>query len=159
MSDRAPAETKPLVHTMEAQHAGLEQALNSLKAKTADWRASCAAPERNALVDAATELLELIAEHLELEERAVLSLIDEYLTEEEWKALGGEGLKKFTIAEIYISFGMILNGASPEQVKIMSDAIPSEPWAVFSVAGPPAYAKYAARVFGLTNSDAEPTDG
>jgi hypothetical protein len=95
---------------------------------------------------AAAELLVLIAEHLELEERKVLSLIDRYLTAKEWDAVGGSGLKKFSFSEIKVSFGMILNGAAPEQAQIMRNTLPRVPWLIFSFLGPRAYVKYAARL-------------
>ena len=89
--ERVPDEIDPLIYTMETQHAGLAQALDDLGAKAAGWRKTCAVPERDALAGAATDLLLRIAEHLDLEERQVLPLIDKYLTEKEWKQVGGSG--------------------------------------------------------------------
>jgi Hemerythrin HHE cation binding domain len=144
--ERCPAETNPLVHTMEAQHDGLDRALKSLEAKAADWRRTSAARERDDLADAATDLLARISEHLDLEERQVLPLIDAYLTEQEWQEVGGSGMKKMTFGQIKVAFGMILHDAGPEQVKIMRDTLPRVPWMVFSLVGPRAYVKYAARL-------------
>jgi hemerythrin-like domain-containing protein len=144
--ERCPTETEPLIFTMESQHHGLAQALDELAAMAADWRKTCAAPERDALAGAATYLLVRIAEHLDLEERKVLSLIDTYLTEKEWKQVGGSGLKKFAFRELTVSFGMILHDATPEQVAIMRATIPRGPWMVFSLLGPRAYVKYARRL-------------
>jgi hypothetical protein len=131
---------------MEAQHHGLAQALDEIKAKAIAWRTTCAVRERDALADAATELLVRIAEHLDLEEREVLSFIDRYLTEKEWKEVGGSGLKKMSFRQITVAFGMILNGATPEQVKIMRDTLPRVAWTIFSFVGPRAYVKYAERL-------------
>jgi hemerythrin-like domain-containing protein len=89
--ERVPVKIDPLILTMEAQHAGLAQALDGLAAKAAGWRKTSAVPERGALASAATDLLLRIAEHLDLEEREVLPLIDQYLTEKEWKQVGGAG--------------------------------------------------------------------
>ena len=155
--ERAPAETDPLIFTMESQHVGLAEALDSLGAKAVDWRRTGAAAERDLVADAATELLPRIAEHLELEERKVLSLIDKYLTEKEWQQVGGSGLKKFSFGELKVAFGMILNEARPEQVKIMRDTIPRAPWMLFSVLGPRAYVKYAARLHSASVSSTHTT--
>ncbi len=144
--ERVPVETDPLILTMEAQHEGLAQALDDLAARAAEWRTTCAAPERDAVAVAATDLLPRIAEHLDLEERKVLSLIDRYLTQKEWARVGGSGLKKFPYAKLKISFGMILNETTPEQVQIMRDTIPRVPFMIFSLLGPRAYVKYAARL-------------
>jgi hemerythrin-like domain-containing protein len=146
--ERGPVETNPLVHTMEAQHDALDQALQNLEAKANAWRETSAVPERDALADAATVLLVRIAEHLDLEERELLPLIDKYLTEKEWQEVGGAGMKKVPFAQVKVAFGMILNGAKPEQVKIMRDTIPRVPWAMFSFLGPRAYVKYIERLRG-----------
>ncbi len=144
--ERIPTNIDPLIMTMEAQHAALAQALDDLAAKAAAWRATSAGPERDALAGAATELLGRIAEHLGMEEREVLPLIDKYLTEKEWKKVGGSGLKKMSFGQLKVAFGMILNGAGPEQVTIMRDTLPLPAWTFFSLTGPRAYVRYAARL-------------
>jgi hemerythrin-like domain-containing protein len=154
--ERGTAETNPLIHTMEAQHDGLYQALKNLEAKAVDWRKTSAVQERDALAGAATDLLLPIAEHLDLEEREVLPLIDKYLTEKEWKEIGGSGMKKMSFGQVKVAFGMILNDAKPEQVKIMQDTIPRAPWTIFSFLGPRAYVKYAERLHSA-NVSARPT--
>lgn len=144
--ERVPVKIDPLIFTMETQHQGLAQALDDLAAKAADWRKTSAVQERDALAAAATELLVRIAEHLDMEEREVLPLIDKYLTEKEWKQVGGSGLKKMSFGQLKVAFGMILHDANPEQVTIMRDTIPRAPWTFFSLTGPRAYAKYAERL-------------
>ena len=144
--ERVPHEIDPLIYTMETQHAGLAQALDDLGAKAADWRKTSAVPERDALAGAATDLLVRIAEHLDLEEREVLPLIDKYLTDKEWKEVGGSVLKKMSFGQLKVAFGMILSDASPEQVRIMRDTIPRAPWMIFSFVGPRAYVRYEERL-------------
>jgi hemerythrin-like domain-containing protein len=144
--ERCPTEVEPLIFTMESQHHALALALDDLAARASEWRASGAVPERDALAAAATELLVRIAEHLDLEELKVLSLIDRYLTEKEWKQVGGSGLKKMSFAQLKVAFGMILDDAPPEHVRTMRDTIPRAPWMLFSALGPRAYTKYAARL-------------
>ena len=146
--ERIPVNIDPLILTMEDQHAALAKALDDLKVKAGEWRKTCSVQERDAVADAATELLARIAEHLNQEEREVLPLIDRYLTEKEWKKVGGSGLKKMSFGQLKVAFGMILNEATPDQVKIMRDTIPLAPWTLFSVVGPRAYAKYAQRLRG-----------
>jgi hemerythrin-like domain-containing protein len=146
--ERCPAAIDPLIFTMESQHVGLAEALDSLAASSVAWRRSAAEPEREALADAATALLARIAEHLDLEELKILSLIDAHLTEKEWKQVGGSGLKTMKFGQLTVAFGMILDQASPEQVAIMRATIPAAPWAVFSLVGPRSYARYSRRLAG-----------
>jgi hemerythrin-like domain-containing protein len=155
--ERCPTETEPLIFTMESQHHGLAQCLDCLETKALDWRNTSAVAERNAVASAATDLLPRIAEHLDLEERKVLSLIDTYLTDKEWKQVGGSGLKKMSFSQLKVAFGMILHDATPEQVKIMRDTIPLVPWTVFSLVGPRAYAKHSRRLYGGATTPAHPT--
>jgi hemerythrin-like domain-containing protein len=150
--ERVPAEIDPLIHTMEAQHEGLAQALNTLDAKAVAWRKTAAVQERNTLADAATDLLARIAEHLDLEELKVLALIDKYLTDKEWKKVGGSGLKSMSFGQLKVAFGMILYGANPEQVRVMRNTIPRIPWTIFSFLGPRSYVRYAERLHGANVS-------
>jgi hemerythrin-like domain-containing protein len=144
--ERCPAEAEPLIFTMESQHHGLALALDSLAAQAVEWRRTSAMQEREALAGAATELLMRIAEHLDLEELKVLSLIDTYLTEKEWKEVGGSGLKSMSFGQLQVAFGAILHDATREQVKIMRDVIPRPAWIVFSLLGPRAYARHTRRL-------------
>lgn len=152
--ERIPGGIDPLIYTMEAQHEGLATALDALAAQAAQWRITSAAAERDAVAGAAADLLTRIAEHLDLEEREVLALIDQYLTKKEWDQVGGSGLKKFSFSELQVSFGMILNQATPAQVRIMRNVIPRVPWLLFSFLGPRAYVRYAARLHSATGSAA-----
>ncbi len=144
--ERVPTEVDPLVYTMEAQHEGLARALDDLAATADAWRASSAAADRDAVVRTSTDLLLRIAEHLDLEEREVLPLIDRYLTEKEWEQVGGSGLKAMSFRQLTVAFGMILDGASAEQATIMRNTLPRVPWTIFSLVGPRAYVRYAGRL-------------
>jgi hemerythrin-like domain-containing protein len=150
--ERCPTEVEPLIFTMESQHHALALALDDLATRATDWRRTGAVADRDALAEAATSLLARIAEHLDLEELKVLSLIDKYLTDKEWKQVGGSGLKKMSFAQLKVAFGMILDDASPENVQTMRDTIPRGPWLLFSVLGPRAYSKYAKRLIGAAVS-------
>ena len=144
--ERCPTETEPLIFTMESQHHALAMGLDDLAAKAVEWRATSAARERDALAGAATHLIPLITEHLDLEESKVLSLIDMYLTEKEWKQVGGSGLKKMSFGQLQVAFGTILHDALPADVAIMRDTIPRPAWLMFSLLGPQPYAKHARRL-------------
>ena len=149
--ERGPAEIDPLVHRMEAQHPALAVALDDLGAKAGEWRKTSAVQQRGAVATAATDLLLRIAEHLDLEERKMLPLIDTYLTEKEWKQIGGHGLKEMSFGQLKVAFGTILYEATPDQVQIMRDTIPRPAWVLFSIIGPRAYAKYVRRLYDATD--------
>jgi hypothetical protein len=54
---RTPAETQPLIFAMESQHQGLAEALDLLEVKAIELRTTTRIRERDALVNAATDLL------------------------------------------------------------------------------------------------------
>jgi hypothetical protein len=150
--ERVPTEIDSLIHTMEDQHAGLAKGLDGLAAAAGSWRETTAAQERTVVADAATALLPRITEHLDLEERRVLTLIDTYLTDTEWKRVGGSGLKKMSFGQSTVAFGMILADAKPAQVQVMRATLPRIPWTIFSFLGPRSYIRYAARLQGAADS-------
>ncbi|MFY9931355.1 MAG: hypothetical protein WAK82_25485 [Streptosporangiaceae bacterium] len=51
-----------------------------------------------------------------------------------------------SFGQLKVAFGMILDGAGPEQVTSMRDTLPLPAWTFFSLTGPRAYVKYAARL-------------
>jgi hemerythrin-like domain-containing protein len=145
---RVSTELEPLVRTMEAQHRDLDRVLTDLTATSARWRATASASERDGTAAAADQVIAVLFEHLVLEEREVLPLIDEHLTHEEWQVVGETALKGLPKDKLPVSFGMALYEAGPSTREIMKAEIPRVPWAIFSRVGPRAYSRYAKRIYG-----------
>jgi hemerythrin-like domain-containing protein len=146
--NRAPARSDAVIHTMQAQHLGLAQALDRLAATAFTWRTSSSVQDRNTVVEEAGDLLPRITEHLDLEERCALHLIDAHLTANEWRTVGEEGFGGMTFRQLQIAVGMILHDATPVKAAILRDAMPLAPWLLFSVLGPRAYLHHIERLGG-----------
>jgi hypothetical protein len=150
LHERAPAALAPIVDVMETQHHGLDLALRALEAGAARWRETADVKERDALVEAAAAVHERLTEHLDLEEKEVLRLIDEHLTGPEWAevaAATGEHIPKDKFAVV---FGMGLYDANAQMEGLLKAPIPAATWDAFVGPARHAYADYAQRIFGTS---------
>jgi hypothetical protein len=139
---RGPQDVAPIVELMESQHKGVDTALQAVEQKTAMWRESAIATDRDALADAVEEILQPLGEHLDTEEKNILPLIDRYLTAEEWADVGNKGLVNVPRSKVPVLFGMMLRDASDVHLKLFKEAIPTPVFAVMSRVGPIAYKRY-----------------
>jgi hemerythrin-like domain-containing protein len=124
LRERLP-EHHPLFDTMDAQHGEVNARLDTTGALLTAWRAT-ADPAVGA--DLAAELRDLrvaLVEHLDLEEREVLAMIDNHLSPEEWGALGQR-----SFAELGPVKGMTV-------LSMMAEESPDEEWATFVANLPP----------------------
>ncbi len=72
LRDRLAIEDTALLEVVEAQHAGIEQALNRVDTVRASWVEHADTQSRSTLVEALLSLYRLLTEHLEAEERHLL---------------------------------------------------------------------------------------
>lgn len=155
--ERGAAEVAPLVETMEAQHDGLDKALKDLHIKAASWGESASRADSDSVAAAVETLLPHLREHLDTEEATLLSLIDKYIYEDEWKQVGGSSMTSLPKSMLGVSFGMALYEADAEMVGVIKYSLPAVPWAIFSRIGPPSFRRYARKIHGTatpTRSDA-----
>lgn len=148
LQERAPAALAPIVATMEFQHGALDAALQELEARSERWRLTADAAERDTLAGAAGDVYTALTEHLDLEEREVLSIIDEHLTDPEWAAVAAATGEKIAAPMMPVVMGMALYDANPEMERLLRAPIPDTTWVPFSGTARQAYADYSDRVFG-----------
>ena len=146
--ERCPAQVQPLVETMEAQHERIDQDLRELLACARRWRNGGDATEQGTLAALVERLLPPLREHLALEEAEILPLIDQYLTDAEWRATVAASTGKLPITKAPVAMGMLLQHADAEMLQVMRAAVPAVFWTVFRPLGTRAYRRYAKRVRG-----------
>jgi hemerythrin-like domain-containing protein len=151
LKERVSADLGPLVQTMENQHHGLDRVLTDLVDQAANWRTTAAAGARDQLAATADTLITVLFEHLVLEEREILPLIDRHLAEEEWALVGKAALDGLPKPMLPVVAGMTLYEADPEARRIIKDEVPAVMWWVLSPVAPRAYRRYAKRVYGTPN--------
>ena len=143
---RGGDEPRALAETMTLQHEQIDAALTHLATAVADLAAHPSRAGAIVAADAARSALEIVQEHLALEEARVLVLIDHYLTQEEWAAVAGHGMENLDESMFPVMFGMLLEDMSPRMYDIFSAAIPEPVIGPMTAAGPPAYAQYLSQL-------------
>lgn len=105
-----------LVRRMEAQHRRLGQLLTEVGRLLPRWRRTADAADRDRLTELFGQASGLLAEHLDEEEREILPLVSEHLTQDEWDALGTRGQETMRdIGRPFLLVGAILEEASPTE--------------------------------------------
>jgi hypothetical protein len=143
---RCPEESKPDVESMERQHRHLHTFLDAVSEKAASYRDSRDAKTREDFAQSVDALLAPLEEHLCAEEREILPLIDRYLTNAEWAAVGEHGLPQLTPRQVPLVFGMMLRVATEEQRALLAQNVPSEVFSHMIQVAPQELATYERRL-------------
>jgi hemerythrin-like domain-containing protein len=148
LRSRLPAQAMAHLDEAEAQHAGLDQALNRVRTARRTWVERVDDESRDALVATLQTLHRLLAEHLDAEERTLLPLAAAHLTEFEWAAVGEAGAAAIPKSKMPLVFGMFAYEGDPAVLAGMLSAAPALPRMVLPRIAPLAYARRAAQVHG-----------
>ena len=145
---RVPEELAPIVHLMEAQHAGVEGTLATIGELLPRWRATADAGLRERLAEQYDALYVALAEHLDAEEQRLLPIAARALTQAEWDALGEEGRRRGNRREDPLVLGMFAYEGDPAVfARILADA-PRPVRALLARLGRRAFRKHAQRIHG-----------
>ena len=146
--ERVPADIAPLVHTMESQHAVVDDIQEQITPLLARWRESAAEVDRQRLADLHDRLHAALVEHLDLEEAEMLPVVARTLSWDEWHELSVRGRASTPKDEQLITIGGFAYDADPRAfAAMMSDAPPPVRWAIPRL-GRRAYRRYAMKVYG-----------
>ena len=104
--ERAP-ERADLIARMQADHAGLADALEESERRLAAWRDEPDIDRGASLAAALATLGVLCAAHFDAEERMVLPLAAEVCTVEEWGELPGHAMRSFSGDRIWLILGLV----------------------------------------------------
>lgn len=134
-----------LVDRMEAQHAAVASAIESTRRSLESWEAG---GDADALVRAFDAVAERLAEHLAEEERDVVPLIAQHLTQDEWENVGKLSFSKFRPNQRFTAMGEMEATASPEESTRMSADLPAPVRLIWRVVGRRKYDKFMAALRG-----------
>ncbi|WP_431968987.1 hemerythrin domain-containing protein [Actinacidiphila sp. bgisy160] len=148
LRDRAGDRLGSVVELLESQHEEIDALMAEASSELNVWRGDPSVARSNALADVLERLASRLRDHLEIEERDVLSLASEYLTAEEWHQFGDHAINGLPKSKLPIIFGMLASLAEPEVVTLMLSSAPLVPRLLMPVLGPRAYARHARRIFG-----------
>ena len=143
------ADHAALLDDMEAQHRGIDPALELAEAAGASWAASADPEHREAFAAAIEGFCTSLVAHLDQEESDILPLAQEHLSEEEWSMLAKHAIATTPKADLVKGLGGILEDATPDERAMMLAVIPTVPKLLYNAFGKRAYVKEATAVRGV----------
>ncbi|WP_019632428.1 DUF4267 domain-containing protein [Actinomadura atramentaria] len=135
-----------IVLRMEEQHSRVEASLAAVAERSAAWRASASAADRDALVAALAHHRTVLIEHLDDEETNLLPLAERHLTAAEWDAQGEHFVATATKMQALTFLGVILEDATPEERAMMLGGLPGPVRLIWKTVGQRRYANLMRRV-------------
>jgi hemerythrin-like domain-containing protein len=137
-----------LIDRMEAQHEGVADAMDATRRLLATWRESPGGETTQALAALLATISERLTEHLTEEERDVLPLIAEHISQAEWEHLGRTSFGKFTPKQRFVATGEMLATATPAEADRMMGGLPAPIRLVWWLVGRRSYDRFMSRVRG-----------
>ena len=143
-----PAGGQALLDAAEAQHAGIDRVLDQVNTARGQWRNEVDDTSRDSLIAALHRLHELLAEHLDTEERTLLLLAAAHLTRGQWAAVGAAGAASIPKSKMLLVFGMFSYEGDPDVVTDMLHSAPPPARVMVPLIAPRIYARHAKRIHG-----------
>jgi len=139
---RAPKEIDPVVQLAEGHHQALDDLLTEAGKRLETWRHSVAGEDGAALALTLRRLVVQAFEHMGLEERLVLPVVERHIFATEWAAMEEHALGAYSPDEAVLLVGMVMY---EESIESIGATFPAE---VVELA-PQVYAAYCERVQGI----------
>jgi hemerythrin-like domain-containing protein len=139
-----------LVERMEEQHAKLHDGIEDVRRRVAAWLDRPSTECGSALSTAIIDMLQKLEEHLDEEERDVVPLIAQHVTEKEWERAGRSAFDKFTPAQRFIALGQMLEVATPAEAAAMVANLPAPVRMLWALGGKRRYRRYVSSFRGGT---------
>jgi hemerythrin-like domain-containing protein len=138
---RAPREVDSVVHLLESQHEVLDVLLDEVSTRLGGWTDGADSGDGEALATILQRLAAAVYEHMGLEEKLALPLVERHVFAAEWEEMVAAGA-----AEIPPEVGPILVGMLMYEGGV--EVVPPEMRDVLGEMAPKAYAGYCERVHG-----------
>lgn len=135
-----------VVLRMELQHEAVAATLDRISAVLPAWSASAGAADRAELVAALRAHYTALVEHLDDEERFVLTLIAEHLTVAEWERPRERFAAEIPLHRQLLFLGAMLEDATAEERAGMLAGMPRPVRLAWSLAGRPWYTVHMRRI-------------
>ena len=145
---RVPEEIVSILDVMELQHSAVHAGLLQVNAVLQAWRESASVETRNAVADVIDRFVPVLEEHLALEEKRVVPLIERYLTAAEYALSASEAAAAIPPDKLPVIFGMFMYEAAPAVVDMVVSVMPAEVQPVIRDLAVESYAAYAQALYG-----------
>jgi hemerythrin-like domain-containing protein len=138
---RAPREIDSVIHLLEGQHNGLDVLLDEVSTRLDGWTDGADITDGEALATMLQLLVAALYEHMGLEEKLALPLVERHIFAAEWEEMVAAGA-----ADVSPEVGPLLVGMLMYEGGL--DIVPPEMRNVLGEMAPKAYAGYCERVHG-----------
>jgi len=138
---RAPRDVDPVVTLLEGQHDRLDLLLKSVDTRVDGWADSADSADGEALAATLQRLAAGIYEHMDLEEKLALPLIERHVLATEWDAMAAEAQAEFPPDAVPVIVGMVAYESG-------LDFLPPEAREALAEIAPKAYAAYSEHIYG-----------
>jgi hemerythrin-like domain-containing protein len=150
LHDRTPCSADTLQRG-QAEHAVIAEAIDKIEAVRPLWARSAESRLDEQLSAAIDELSAHADEHFDHEERNVVPLISQYITDEEWQDFIDRGAAYVNPRNIWFSLaysGFLLGDAAPDEQRRFMAALPVALRMVVRLLGRRAHASYRTKLYG-----------
>jgi len=137
-------EQAPMTEQVEHEHLAIKTALEAASAACAAWRQRPSAETGEALAAALDHLNTVVQPHLDDEEQKVVPLAAVTFTQQEWDAMGKQGVAWIPRNKRGIAFGMILEPLGEADRAYMMRSLPAPVRMLYPVLIARPWKKYAA---------------
>src|SRR5262249_6530503 len=141
--ERVP-EQAAMTEQVDPEHQLIKTALDEASAAGTAWRQRPSAETGEALAASLDHLNEVVQPHLDDEEQKIVPLAAVTLTQQEWDALGKDGVAQMPRNKRGIAFGMIINPLTQPARAYMKHILPAPVRMLYPVLIDRPWKKYAA---------------
>jgi hemerythrin-like domain-containing protein len=138
---RAPRDVDPVVGLLEGQHGRLDVLLSSVDTRLRAWADGADSADGEILAAALQRLAVGLYEHMGLEEKLALPLVERYIFATEWDAMAASAQAEFPPEDVPVIVGMVAYESG-------LDFLPPEAREALAEIAPKAYADYSDTVHG-----------
>ena len=132
-----------VVTRMERQHQHLGEVLDQIDVLLPTWRQAADIASARRLAELFATGSEALDEHLAEEERLILPVVAQHISQAEWDELGQRGMASIPKARLLVFLGYILEDATPEERTEMMKKLPPPARLAYSMIGKRKYKKEA----------------
>jgi hemerythrin-like domain-containing protein len=139
--ERAPKEIDPVVRMADGHHEAIEETLIKADEQLTDWNYSTGNTGREPLAQTLQQLAVALYEHMGMEERLVLPVVERHVFASEWQEMEEHAATHIEPEVAPLVVGMLMYEAEPE-------AVPQDMLAIFGEMAPKAFAAHCELVHG-----------
>ncbi|MGB6454105.1 MAG: hemerythrin domain-containing protein [Streptosporangiaceae bacterium] len=124
LQERVHAEVEHIIDAMESQHARIHQVSETLNGQVVSWATDPNSAHRDAVADTCDSELALLEEHLGAEEREILPVAAQAISQSEWDQIGERAMGALPKDKRMLVLGTIRYWAPPERSAAVESDIP-----------------------------------